>query len=113
MIHSHSTKRIVQAVASTLLFFSVLARADDCAGGADVTGNECNGAAAAPSISESNSRMVYLKGAAGMAEQKVIQAKQHQRIANDEVKATETLHKDALRAVSDAEKAETRTVTRE
>lgn len=94
--------------AAALLISSVLAHADNCAGGSDATGNDCNGREATHSISEANSHMPYLRGAAAMASQKVAQAKQRQRVANDEVKATEAQLMGAIKALSNAEAAEAR-----
>lgn len=111
MIHSHSAKRLVQATAATLLLCSMLARADNCAGGADVTGNECN-SAAAHSISEADSRMAHLKGTTWTAEQKVVQARQRQRVANDEVNTAEAQLKKALKALNDAEMVEAGKMTK-
>lgn len=105
MSHVHLVIRIAQAGAVLLLACSAPARASDCAGGMDATGNACNGAEATRSIGAPDANRLYLKGAAMMAELRAVQARQRQSEADAEVKQTEASLKAAQKALSDAERA--------
>ena len=98
-------KRLVQVAAVVMLICGAQARASDCAGGMDATGNACNGEQSAPGISEADAQLLYLKGAATMAALRSMQATQRQGDANAEVKKAEAELKAAVRALSDAESA--------
>ena len=70
-------KRFAQVAVVALLTCSAVARADNCAGGADETGNDCGGAQAVPGLSESpESHLLYLRGQAAIAELRAARAKQ-------------------------------------
>ena len=69
-------KRFAQVAVVALLTCSAVARADNCAGGADATGNDCSGAQAVPGLSEAESHLLYLKGATAMASLRLERAKQ-------------------------------------
>ena len=69
-------KRFAQVAVVALLTCSAVARADNCAGGADATGNDCSGAQAVPGLSEAESHSLYLRGQAAFAELRVTRAKQ-------------------------------------
>ena len=97
--------RLVQVAAAVLLTCSAHAYASDCAAGMDATGNACNGEQAANGVSEADSHLVYLKGAAAMASLRLERAKQRQGEANDAVKYEEAELKAALKALSDADKS--------
>ena len=97
-------KRLAQLAAVVILICTAQARANDCAGGMDATGNTCNGDVAARTISAVESKLLYLKGAAMMASLRSMQAKQRQIEANAEAKSAEAHLKTALKALSDAEK---------
>ncbi len=99
-----SRKRLAQVAAVVTLMCIADARANDCAGGMDATGNTCNGDVAARTISAVESKLLYLKGAAMMASLRSMQAKQRQIEANAEAKSAEAHLKTALKALSDAEK---------
>jgi len=99
-----SRKRLAQVAAVVTLMCTADARANDCAGGMDATGNTCNGDVAARTISAVESKLLYLKGAAMMASLRSMQAKQRQIEANAEAKSAEAHLKTALKALSDAEK---------
>ena len=105
MNKSDCGKGLVQVVAIVSFICSAHARADDCAGGMDATGNACNGDQAVREISEAESKLLYLKGAAMMASLRSTQTKQRQSEANAEVKTAEANLKASLKALSDAEKS--------
>ena len=69
-------KRFAQVAVVALLTCSAVARADNCAGGADATGNDCSGAQAVPGLSEAESHLLYLRGQAALAELRAARAKQ-------------------------------------
>lgn len=69
-------KRFAQVAVVALLTCSAVARADNCAGGADATGNDCSGAQAVPGLSEAESHLLYLRGQAAIAELRAARAKQ-------------------------------------
>ena len=69
-------KRFAQVAVVALLTCSAVARADNCAGGADATGNDCSGAQAGPAFSEAESHLLYLRGQAAIAELRAARAKQ-------------------------------------
>ena len=69
-------KRFAQVAVVALLTCSAVARANDCAGGSDATGNDCSGAQAVPGLSEAESHLLYLKGATAMASLRLERAKQ-------------------------------------
>ena len=98
-------ERLAQLAAVVTLMCTAHARANDCAGGMDATGNACNGEPAVRTISAVESNLLYLKGAAMMASLRSMQAKQRQIDANDDVKSAEANLKTALKALSDAEKS--------
>jgi hypothetical protein len=101
MIQRLSVKRIAQTAAVVLFTCSALAHATDCAGGADASGNDCNGGAA--TLSEADTRMLYLRGAVTAGELAMIRAKERQSTANVGVTAAETNLKSARKALRDAE----------
>ena len=45
-------KRFAQVAVVALLTCSAVARANDCAGGSDATGNDCSGAQAVPGLGQ-------------------------------------------------------------
>ena len=69
-------KRFAQVAVVALLTCNAVARAENCAGGADATGNDCSGAQAVPGLSEAESHLLYLKGATAMASLRLERAKQ-------------------------------------
>ena len=69
-------KRFAQVAVVALLTCSAVARADNCAGGADATGNDCSGAQAVTGLSEAESHLLYLRGEAAIAELRAARAKQ-------------------------------------
>jgi hypothetical protein len=69
-------KRFAQVAVVALLTCSAVARAHDCAGSADATGNECTGEQAAPGLSEAESHLLYLRGQEAIAELRAARAKQ-------------------------------------
>ncbi len=103
-------KQFVQVAVVTLLTCSAVARADNCAGGADVTGNECNGAQAVRELSEAESHSLHLQGQAALAELRAARAKQRLidsavalKAAEAEVKLTEAELKTARMALKASE----------
>src|SRR5690242_3552851 len=104
-MHAVVCKKLVQVAAVVTLICSAHARANDCAGGMDVTGNACNGEAAARTISAAESNLLHLKAAVTIASLRSIQAKQHQVEAKSEVESAEANLKTALKALSEAEKS--------
>ena len=96
---------LVRASAVMLLAFGADAYALDCAVGTDATGNDCTGAQATNSVSQADSRLPYLQGAAAMASLRLEQAKQRQGAAADAVKYAEADLRAARKALSEAEKA--------
>ena len=97
--------RLVQVTAVLLLTLSARVHADRCAGGVDMTGNDCSSAPAVQGASATDSHLLYLKGAATTASLRLEQAKQRQSEANTAVKYGEADLKAALIALRDAEKA--------
>ena len=97
--------RLVQVTAVLLLTFSAHAHANDCAGGADATGNDCNANQAVQGVRATDSHLLYLKGAAAIASLRLEREKQRQSDANTAVKDSEAELRAALRSLSDAEKA--------
>jgi hypothetical protein len=69
-------KRFAQVAVVALLTCSAVARANDCAGGSDATGNDCSGAQAVPGLGQADSHLLYLKGATAMASLRLERAKQ-------------------------------------
>jgi hypothetical protein len=104
MMNSECRNKLVQVAAVILLASGFPAYAGDCAGGADATGNSCNGAQAAPGLSETDSRIVYLKGAAAMASLRLAQAQQRQGAANEAVKEAEKELQASLKALNETTK---------
>lgn len=98
-------KKLMQVAAVVALIGSAHARANDCAGGMDATGNACNGEAAARTISATESNLLHLKAEARIASLRSIQAKEHQVEADSEVHSALTHLKAALKALSEAEKS--------
>jgi hypothetical protein len=82
-------KRFAQVAVVALLTCSTVARAENCAGGADATGNDCSGAQAVPGLSDAESHLVYLRGQAALAELRAARAKQRQIDAAAALKAAE------------------------
>jgi hypothetical protein len=104
MINNDCRNKLVQAAAVVLLTCGSPAFADDCAGGMDATGNSCNGGQAATVVSEADSHLVYLKGAAAMAALRLEQALQRQSAANDAVKEAEKELHASLKALNETTK---------
>ena len=69
-------KRFAQVAVVALLTCSAVARAGNCAGGADATGNDCSGAQEVSGLSEAESHLLYLRGQAALAELRTTRAKQ-------------------------------------
>jgi hypothetical protein len=69
-------KRFAQVAVVALLTCSAVAHAQNCAGGADATGNECSGAQAVPGLSDAESHLLYLRGQTALAELRTARAKQ-------------------------------------
>jgi len=86
-------KVLAQLAVVALLTCSVVARANDCAGGADATGNDCTGEQVAPGLGQAESHLMYVQGQAVLAELRVAQAKQ--RLIDDAValKSAEAMRK--------------------
>lgn len=108
-------KRFAQVAAVALLTCSAVARADNCAGGTDATGNECNGKQVVRELSEAESHLLYLQGQAALAELRAARAKQRLTDGTADVKAEEASLKTAeaelktaRMALSAAEKTEQR-----
>jgi len=104
---------LASGAAVVLLTCSAFARADNCAGGADATGNDCTGgqAMSVRELSEADSHLLYLRGQAALAELRAARAKQRMLDAAAKVKAeeaelkiTEAELKTARIALSAAEK---------
>jgi hypothetical protein len=81
---------LASGAAVVLLACSAIARADNCAGGTDASGNECNGAQTVRVLTEEASHLVYLQGQAALWELRVHRAKQRLLNGAAEVKAAET-----------------------
>ena len=81
---------LASGAAVVLLACSAFARADNCAGGADATGNDCTGgqAMSVRELSEADSHLLYLRGQAALAELRAARAKQRMLDAAAKVKAT-------------------------
>ena len=111
MMHGHSMKSIAQAAAILLLTYGTVARADSCAGGADVTGNECSGEQSTRSFGNATSspieasRMVFVKREESIAQSKLAEAKVRERDATAAVKIAEANLIAAQKAVAYAEHA--------
>ena len=106
-------KRFSQIAAVALLTCCAVARADNCAGGIDATGNDCNGKQAVREASEAESHLLYLQGQAALAELRTARAKQRLTDGTADVKAgqaalknAEAELKTARLALSAAEKTE-------
>ena len=104
-------KRIAQVAVVALLTCSAVARADNCAGGADATGNDCSGAQAGSAFSEAESHLLYLRGQAAIAELRAARAKQRLidaaaalKAADAAVKSEEAELKTARMALQASEK---------
>jgi hypothetical protein len=104
-------KRFAQVAVVALLTCSAVARADNCAGGADATGNDCSGAQAVPGLSQAESDLLYLRGQAAIAELRAARAKQRLidaaaalKAADAAVKLEEADFKTARMAVQASEK---------
>jgi len=104
-------KRFAQVAVVALLTCSAVARADNCAGGADATGNDCSGAQAVPGVSEAESHLLYLRGQAAIAELRAARAKQRLidaaaalKAADAAVKSEEAELKTARMALQASEK---------
>jgi hypothetical protein len=95
--------RLVEVAAVVLLICSVHAYANDCAGGTDETGNDCNDAQIAEGISKADSQLLQLRGSAAIASLQLGQARQRQSAASAAVQHAETELKAALKDLSDAE----------
>jgi len=118
-IHGRSVKRIAQAAAVVLLTCSARARANDCAGGMDASGNDCNDERSVPSLgiatpspikarlsaSNSDKRIVFAKRSATHAQTRLDLAKQRQSEVNADVKIAEASLNAAHKAVTEAENA--------
>ena len=104
MIKNDCRKKLVQVAAVVLLTCGAPAYADDCAGGTDATGNSCNGDQAATVLSEADSHLLHLKGAAAMAALRLEQAMQRQSAANNAVKEAEKELQASLKALNDTTK---------
>jgi hypothetical protein len=90
MINNDCRSRFAQVAVVALLACAAPAYADNCAGGADATGNACNGEqATAAVLSKEDSQLIYLKGAAAMATLRFEQALQRQRAESVAVKEAE------------------------
>ncbi len=96
---------LVGAAAVMLFAFGADVHALDCAAGTDATGNDCTGAQVTNSVSQADSRLLYLQGAAAMASLRLEQAKQRQGAAANSVKDAEADLKAARKALREAEKA--------
>jgi hypothetical protein len=68
-------KRFAQVAVVAVLTCSAVAGANDCAGGADATGNDCTGEQAVRG-SEAESHSLYLQGQTAFAELRAARAKQ-------------------------------------
>ena len=97
--------RLVQVTAVLLLTLSTGVQAVGCAGGVDLTGNDCSGGPAVQDASATDSHLLYLKGRAATASLRLEQAKQRQSEANTAVKYGEADLKAAINRLKDAEKA--------
>jgi len=104
-------KRFAQVAVVALLTCSAVARADNCAGGADATGNDCSGAQAGSAFSEAESHLLYLRGQAAIAELRAARAKQRLidaaaalKTADAAVKSEEAELKTARMALQASEK---------
>jgi len=82
-------KRFAQVAVVALLTCSAVARANDCAGGSDATGNDCSGAQAVPGLGQADSHLLYLKGATAMASLRLERAKQRLIDAGAALKAAD------------------------
>ena len=122
-MHGYSVKRIAQAAAVLLLTYSALIRADNCAGGMDVTGNDCNPAQSAPSLSNAapslsntapslsnarspskgDTRILFAKRAETVAQSRLAAAKIRQDEAAATVKIAEAALLVSRKAVADAQ----------
>lgn len=103
-------KRFAQVAVVALLTCSAVARADNCAGGADATGNDCSGEQAERGRSEAESNLLYLQGREALAELRAARAKQRLidgaaalKAAEAEVKSAEADLKTARMALQASE----------
>jgi len=82
---------LASGAAVVLLACSAFARADNCAGGADATGNDCTGgqAMSVRELSEADSHLLYLRGQAAIGELRAARAKQRQIDAATALKAAD------------------------
>ena len=109
MMHGHSMMPIAQAAAVLLLTYGTMVRADNCAGGTDITGNECSGEQSARSLGNATSsptkasRMVFVKREESIAQTRLTEAKLRQRDATTAVKVAEAHLIAARKAVAYAE----------
>ena len=83
------TRHLASVAAVLLLGCSTIARADNCAGGTDATGNDCNGEAAVRGLTGEASHRLYLQGQAALWELRVDRARQRLLNGTAEVKAAE------------------------
>ena len=88
-------RRFVQVAVVALLTCGAVARAHDCAGGADATGNDCTGEQAVHGLGEAESHSLYLQGQAALAELRATRAKQRLIDAASALKAAEAAVKSA------------------
>jgi hypothetical protein len=102
--------RFAQVAVVALLTCSGVARANDCAGGADSTGNDCTGEQAVRELSEAESHLLYLQGQTAFAELRAARAKQRlvdaaaaSRAAEEAVKSAEAELKTARMAFKSAQ----------
>jgi len=80
-------KRFAQVAVVALLTCSGVGHANDCAGGADATGNDCTGEQAG--FSEAQPHLLYLRGQTALAELRAAQAKRQLIDAAATLKAAE------------------------
>jgi hypothetical protein len=110
MYQIHYRKSLAQVAVVALLTCGGVARADNCAGGADATGNDCTVAQAVRGLSEAESHLLYLQGQMALADLRTARAKQRliestaaANAAQAEVKSAEADLKTARTALSAAE----------
>lgn len=87
--HNPLATLLASGAAVVLLACSAAALADNCAVGADATGNDCNGEQAVGGHSTDESRLLHLQGQAALWEMRVERAKQRLINGVTEVKAAE------------------------
>lgn len=117
MMYIRAMKWIAPVAAALLLTCSTIVRAENCAGGEDDTGNECNSeqsvpdlsnaapglSYAAPSLSKADTRILSAKQAETLAQTRVAQAKQRESEARADRKIAEANLIAARKAVIDAQ----------